>query len=217
MEWNPAKQGTVVMGSIVWVWMGDSHLEPNYKEPKVPKATAERASQSGGWLTWEHYNLLISYHHVLWNAHFFYQVNCLLMASWEHCAYWLIAAGGAGRRMLGCHANMTPPKREADCTSHQEGSGGWMHAQGFVPKSKVVLLKMVQFSGVERKLLGRQVSTWGICQLAFTANYWLWLCLSLNVSGSFRNTLLFTILAVSHKGILSIWSCKGITSGKQLC
>lgn len=49
MEWNPAKQGTVVMGSIVWVWMGDSHLEPSYKEPKVPKATAERASQSGGW------------------------------------------------------------------------------------------------------------------------------------------------------------------------
>lgn len=168
------------------------------------------------WLTWEQYNLLISNHHVLWNAHF-YQVNCLLMASWEHCAYWLAAVGGAERRMLGCQANMTPPKREANCTSHLESSGGWMHAQGFVPKSNTVLLKMVQFSGFERKLLGRQISSWGICQLAFTANYWLWLCLSFNVSGPFRNTLLCTILAVSHKGILSIWSCKGSKSGMQLC
>lgn len=49
MEWNPAKQGTVVMGSIVWVWMGGSHLEPSYEEPEVPKATAERASQFAGW------------------------------------------------------------------------------------------------------------------------------------------------------------------------
>lgn len=49
MEWNPAKQGAVVMGSIVRFWTGDSHLEPSYKEPEVSKATAERASQFGGW------------------------------------------------------------------------------------------------------------------------------------------------------------------------
>lgn len=39
VEWNPAGQGIVVLGSLVWVWKGDFVWKPGRKnwEPKKPR------------------------------------------------------------------------------------------------------------------------------------------------------------------------------------
>lgn len=52
------------------------------------------------------------------------------------------------RGMPGYHTNVTPPKREADCTSCQEGVGAERSHRDLSPKPKVVLLKMVQFRAI---------------------------------------------------------------------